>query len=84
MTNSMPVLRHSLHQGGGPIDLLMAWVSVPDLAVYPSRQRYTFVRREPRARIVRFQSLDNPFEAEIGFDDGGGVLDYPGIARRVA
>jgi uncharacterized protein len=84
MTNSMPVLRHGLHEGGGPIDFLMAWVSVPDLAVYPSRQRYTFVRREPQARIVRFQSLDSPFEAEIGFDDGGVVLDYPGIARRVA
>ncbi len=84
MTNSMPVLRHRLHQGGGPIDLLMAWVSVPDLAVYPSRQRYTFVRRESTARIVRFQTLDSPFRAEIGFDDDGVVLDYPGIARRVA
>jgi hypothetical protein len=84
MTNSMPVLRHRLHEGGGPIDLLMAWVSVPDLAVHPSRQRYAFVRRESAARIIRFQSLDSPFEAEIGFDDGGVVLDYPGIARRVA
>ncbi len=83
-TNSMPVLRHRLHEGGGPTDLLMAWVSVPDLAVYPSRQRYAFVRRESKARIVRFQSLDSPFEAEIGFDDDGVVLDYPGIARRVA
>jgi hypothetical protein len=83
-TNSMPVLRHRLHEGGGPIDLLMAWVSVPDLAVYPSRQRYAFVRRGSRARIVGFQSLDSPFEAEIGFDDDGVVLDYPGIARQVA
>ena len=47
LTNSMRVLRHSLHQGGGPVDFLMAWVSVPDLAVHPSRQRYTFVRHEP-------------------------------------
>jgi uncharacterized protein len=84
MTNSMPVLRHRLHEGGGPIDFLMAWVSVPDLSVHPSRQRYAFVRREPQARIVRFQSLDSSFEAEIGFDDDGVVLDYPGIARRVA
>jgi uncharacterized protein len=83
-TNSMPVLRHRLHERGGPTDLLMAWVSVPDLAVHPSRQRYAFVRRESQARIVRFQSLDSAFEAEIGFDDDGVVLDYPGIARRVA
>lgn len=83
LTNSMPVLRHRLHEGGGQIDFLMAWVSVPDLAVHASRQRYTFVRREARARIVRFESLDDPFVAEIGFDDQGVVVDYPGIARGV-
>ena len=84
LTNSMPVLRHRLHERGGPIDFLMAWVSVPDLAVHPSRQRYTFVRREARASIVRFESLDSAFAADISFDDMGVVLDYPGIARRIA
>jgi hypothetical protein len=43
--------------------------AVPELAVYPSQQRYTFVRREPRARIVRFQSLDIDFTADIVFDE---------------
>ncbi len=62
----------------------MAWVSVPDLAVRASRQRYAFVRREPHARIVRFESLDGTFVADIGFDRHGLVLDYPGIARLVA
>ncbi len=84
LTNSMPVLRHRLHVGGGPVDFLMAWVSVPDLAVHPSRQRYTFVRREPTARVVRYESLDGTFVAEVSFDDEGVVLDYPGIARRMA
>lgn len=83
LTNSMPVLRHSLHESGGPIDFLMAWVSVPDLVVHPSRQRYSFVRREGRERIVRYESLDGDFVAEIRFDERGLVLDYPGIARRV-
>jgi uncharacterized protein len=81
LTNSMPVLRHRLHEGGGPVDFLMAWVSVPDLAVSPSRQRYTFVRREPGGRVVRFEDLDGSFAAEITFDERGMVLDYPGIAR---
>ena len=81
LTNSMPVLRHRLHEGGGPVDFLMAWVSVPDLAVYSSRQRYTFVRREPQARVVRFETLDGSFVADIEFDDRGVVRDYPGIAR---
>jgi hypothetical protein len=84
LTNSMPVLRHRLHERGGPIDFLMAWVSVPDLAVHPSRQRYTFVRREARVSVVRFESLDSTFAADITFDDAGVVLDYPGIARRIA
>jgi hypothetical protein len=81
LTNSMPVLRHSLHQGDGSVDFLMAWVSVPDLAVYASRQRYTFVRQQPGAHVVRFESLDDTFVAEIVFDDHGVVLDYPGIGR---
>ena len=80
----MPVLRHRLHESGGPVDFLMAWVSVPELAAYPSRQRYTFVRREPEARVVQFETLDGSFVADIGFDDQGVVLDYPGVARLVA
>ena len=84
LTNSMPVLRHRLHEGGRPVDFLMAWVSVPDLAVHASRQRYTFVRQEPRAGIVRFESLSGPFRADIRFDHHGVVLDYPGIARHMA
>jgi len=62
----------------------MAWVSVPDLAVYPSRQRYTFVRHEATPHVVRFESLDSSFIAEIVFDDDGLVLDYPGIGRIAA
>jgi uncharacterized protein len=45
LTNTMPVLRHGLLDGGGPVEFLMAWVSVPWLAVTPSRQRYTHLRR---------------------------------------
>ena len=83
LTNSMPVLRHRLHERGGPIDFLMAWVSVPDLAVHPSRQRYTFVRRGAHASVVRFESLDSRFAADITFDEAAVVVDYPGIARRI-
>jgi hypothetical protein len=79
LTNTMPVLRQGLLEGGGSVELLMAWVGVPELSVTPSPQRYTFVRR----RIVRYESLDSDFEAEIAFDEHGLVLDYPGIARVV-
>ena len=82
LTNSMPVLRHGLLRGGGPVDFLMAWVSVPDLAVSASRQRYTFVRAQGEGAVVRYESLDSNFTADITFDGEGLVLDYPGIARR--
>ena len=84
LTNSMPVLRHGLLAGGGPIDLVMAWVAVPELAVSASAQRYTFARRVRDRSLIRFESLDSDFRAEIAFDEHGLVLDYPGIARVVA
>lgn len=83
LTNSMPVLRHGLHEGGGPVDFLMAWVSVPDLAVHASQQRYTFLRREPGARIVRYESRRGDFVSDLRFDDDGIVIDYPKLARRI-
>jgi hypothetical protein len=84
LTNTMPVLRHRLHASDGPLDMLMAWVAVPELTVSPSPQRYTFVRSERGMAIVRFESLDSDFRSEITFDEHGLVLDYPGIARTVA
>jgi hypothetical protein len=80
VTNSMPVLRHQLHTGNRSIEFVMAWVGVPALTVTPSPQRYTFVR----SGIVRYESLDADFQAEITFDEHGIVLDYPGIARSVS
>ena len=70
--------------GGGPIDLVMAWVAVPELAVSASAQRYTFARRVRDRSLIRFESLDSDFRAEIALDEHGLVLDYPGIARVVA
>jgi hypothetical protein len=85
LTNTMPVLRQQLHKTteAGSVELLVAWVAVPELAVYASRQRYTHLRRTPHGAIVRFESLDSDFTADIAFDDNGLVLDYPGIGRVV-
>ena len=75
LTNSMPVLRHGLLRRGGPMDFLMAWVSVPDLSVHASRQRYTFVRALAAGAVVRYESLDGDFKADITFDADGLVVD---------
>jgi uncharacterized protein len=81
-TNTMPVLRRGLLAGGGPLDFVMAWVSVPWLAVTPSPQRYTRLRRDPAGgpvSVIRFESGD--FRADVTFDAQGVVLDYPGLGR---
>jgi uncharacterized protein len=78
LTNTMPVLRHGLHQAPGERELLMAWVSVPDLTVLPSRQTYTHLGRGR----IRFVSGD--FRSDLAFDDDGCVVDYPGLATRLA
>ena len=83
LTNSMPVLRHGLLEGGGSIDFVMAWVSVPDLSVHASRQRYTFVRKAGALSVIRYESRDSSFAAEVTFDADGLVVEYPGIGRRV-
>ncbi len=86
-TNSIPVLRHGLLDRGRSPELVMVWISVPDLALHRSPQRYEFARSlDARRRAVSFVA-PNPdegdFVAEIVFDDDGIVVDYPGIATRL-
>jgi hypothetical protein len=81
VTNLMPILRHKLLAGGGPVELTMAWVSVPDLSVRPDSQRYSFATASEHR--VRYEAGDGTFAADITLDSDGLVLDYPGIARRL-
>jgi hypothetical protein len=75
LTNYMPAARLT----GAPADHLMAWVSLPDLAVLRSEQRY-----EPAGeRRVRYVGLDHDFTAELELDEDGFVLVYPELAERV-
>ncbi|MGC1288092.1 MAG: putative glycolipid-binding domain-containing protein, partial [Streptosporangiaceae bacterium] len=85
----MPVLRRGLLGGGDPAEFLMAWVSVPWLAVTPSRQLYTHLRSGPAFEpglpwpgplsVIRYESGD--FSADVTFDAEGVVVDYPGLGR---
>ena len=75
--NSLPVMRDGLLESGRARDYVMRWVDVPSLEVTTSHQRY-----EPLGDgLVCFRS--GSFMAEIQFDDGEFVVNYPGIARRV-
>ncbi len=83
LTNLMPIRRHGLLSQGKPVELLMAWVSVPDLSVRADGQRYLPVRTASDIRVVRYEAIDGTFAAEITLDSDGIVIDYPGIARRL-
>jgi hypothetical protein len=80
LTNLMPVRRLGFHERAGTHDFAMAWVSVPDLVVHRSPQRYEHLR--PGA--VRFISLDSDFTADLELDPDGLVVRYPRLADRVA
>ena len=76
--NSLPVLRDGLLHGGEARDYVMRWVSVPELEVEESLQRY-----EPLGGgVIRFTS--GSFAADIEFDEDGFVVRYPQLAERVA
>jgi uncharacterized protein len=76
--NSLPVLRDRLLDGGDARDYVMRWVSVPELEVDQSPQRY-----EPLGDgTIRFTS--GSFVADLRFDDDGFVERYEGLAERLA
>jgi hypothetical protein len=78
LTNLMPIRRHALHEQPGSADIVVAWVSLPDLEVHREEQHYEHVR----PGVVRFSS--EGFTADIEVDADGLVVAYPQIARRVA
>jgi len=83
VTNMLPLRRHGLMRGGGPVELTMAWVSVPDLSVIPDGQRYRFLAVQGERSVVRYEAVDGTFDADITLDRDGLVVDFPGIARRL-
>ena len=75
--NSTPYLRQAMGVGGEPRDLVMAFVTVPDLDVSRSDQRYTPLG----GGRVNFASGN--FSADIHFDDDGLVRLYEDYLERV-
>jgi hypothetical protein len=76
LTNFMPARR----LGDEAADHVMAWVSVPDLKVLRSEQRYQPVG----PGRVRFVGLEDGFTAELELDEHGFVVRYPGLAERAS
>src|SRR5262249_18002937 len=82
LTNTMPMRRHGL-QHGGERDFVMAFVTLPDLRVEASPQRYEHVRKTDGGAVVRYLGLDSGFTAELELDDEGLLSFYPRLARRL-
>ena len=85
LTNLMPIRRSGLHRRAGARDFVMAWVSVPDLSVAASAQRYEHVRAcSGGGSLVRYvdRGLFDGFTAELELDRDGLVVLYPGLAVR--
>ena len=85
LTNFMPLRRAGLHEGPGATDLIAAWISVPDLGLHASRQRYEHVRGRPDGAVVRYRDVGAHagFTSELEVDSEGLVRVYPWLARRV-
>jgi hypothetical protein len=85
--NSMPILRHRLIEAGSwADDFMMVWISVPDLQLHVSPQRYTHVREAGETpAVVLFESVGEgeDFRAEVQVDRDGLVIDYPQMAARI-
>ena len=76
--NSLPEMRDGLLDDGDPRDYVMRFVSLPQLDVVRSEQRY-----EPRGgRVVRYAS--GSFAADIAFDADGFVTSYEGFLERIS
>jgi hypothetical protein len=82
LTNTMPILRHRMHETQGGRSFLMAYIRVPELRVVRSEQRYTHLYRlGDGSAIVRYRS--GGFEDDLTVDPDGFVVDYPKLGRRV-
>lgn len=77
-TNTLPIRRigealRARHE------IRVAYITLPEASVMPSRQAYTALG----AGRYRFESLSDPFQADIVTDADGLVVDYPGLFKRV-
>jgi hypothetical protein len=77
-TNTLPIRRlgERLHERQ---EIRVAYITLPGSSVAPSAQAYTALG----AGRYLFESLSDPFHAEILTDADGLVVDYPGLFRRL-
>jgi uncharacterized protein len=84
-TNTLPIRRLALRSGDS-VTLPVVYISVPQLQVEVTEQRYTCLETASSGGRYRFEGLERgvaTFTAELPVDQDGLVMDYPGLFRRV-
>jgi uncharacterized protein len=81
-TNTLPIRRLSL-QPGQSADLLVAYITVPELEVRMMQQRYSCLEDRVDGGLYRYESLNSGFTRDLSVDAQGLVIDYPGIWKRI-
>jgi len=79
ITNTLPVRRLDLETGES-MEIRLCYITVPDLTVFASSQRYTALEA---GSLYRFESLEDGFTVDLPVDQDGFVLDYPGLFKRL-
>ncbi|MDR3576497.1 MAG: putative glycolipid-binding domain-containing protein [Anaerolineaceae bacterium] len=83
-TNTLPIRRMSLKPGESS-EIIVAYISLPEMNVQRSHQRYTCLDVSPTGGNYKYedQGLFQGFSADLQVDADGLVLDYPELFRRV-
>lgn len=82
LTNTLPIRRLSWSPGAA-YDLDVAYISVPELDIRPSRQRYTMLWRDDRTGEAAYRYESGSYQADLPVDADGYVRDYPGLWQRL-
>jgi len=83
LTNALPVRRLRL-EVGQEAEAPAAYVRAPDLGVERLAQHYLRLEDQAEGQRYRYTAPAFGFECELAYDRSGLVLNYPGIAVRVA
>ena len=81
-TNTLPIRRLALNPGQSA-ELLVAYITLPEMEVQPDRQRYTCLKASAHSGLYRYEGLASGFTRDIRVDGDGLVVDYPGLFKRV-
>jgi hypothetical protein len=68
---------------GAKAEIKVARISIPELAIQPLCQRYTYVGDQRHNRVYHCENEYKGWAAEFYVDDAGMVTDYPGTFIRV-